>query len=107
MVDVLTKLGLGADLERAKSKGRIVLGTSRRRNRSSGVSVLVVVSKDSDVMKLSRSLPGVNVKDVDSLNVMDLLPGSKPIRLTLYSQNAINALKKFNGFGTDKVGEIK
>jgi hypothetical protein len=48
-------------------------------------------------MKLKRSLAGVDVKAVDSLNVMDLLPGSKPIRLTMYSQNAIDALVKFNG----------
>jgi hypothetical protein len=27
---------------------------------------------------------------------MDLLPGSKPIRLTMYSQNAVDALGKFN-----------
>jgi large subunit ribosomal protein L4e len=52
-------------------------------------------------MKLSRSLAGVDVIAVDSLNVMDLLPGSKPIRLTVYSQNAIDVLKKLNASGTD------
>jgi large subunit ribosomal protein L4e len=41
------------------------------------------------------------VKAVDSLNVMDLVPGSKPIRLTMYSQNAIDALVMFNGFSTN------
>ncbi len=92
----LIKLGLEADLERAKSKSRTVRGTSRRHGRSSGVSVLLVVSRNSNIMKLSRSLAGVDVKAVDSLNVMDLLPGSKPIRLTMYSQNAIDALVKFN-----------
>ena len=93
----LIKLGLEADLERAMSKSRTVRGTSRRHGRSSGVSVLLVVSRNSNIMKLSRSLAGVDVKVVDSLNVMDLLPGSKPIRLTMYSQNAIDALVKFNG----------
>ena len=92
----LIKLGLEADLERAKSKSRTVRGTSRRHGRSSGVSVLLLVSRNSNIMKLSRSLAGVDVKAVDSLNVMDLLPGSKPIRLTMYSQNAIDALVKFN-----------
>ena len=93
----LIKLGLEADLERAKSKSRTVRGTSRRHGRSSGVSVLLLVSRNSNIMKLKRSLAGVDVKAVDSLNVMDLLPGSKPIRLTMYSQNAIDALVKFNG----------
>jgi large subunit ribosomal protein L4e len=52
-------------------------------------------------MKLSRSLPGVDVIAVDSLNVMDLFPGSKPIRLTVYSQNAIDVLKKLNASGAN------
>ncbi|MGA7368835.1 MAG: 50S ribosomal protein L4 [Nitrososphaeraceae archaeon] len=95
--NTLIKLGLKADLDRAKSKNRTVRGTSRRHGRSSGVSVLLVVSRSSNIMKLSRSLAGVNVKPVDSLNVMDLLPGSKPIRLTMYSQNAIESLVQFNG----------
>jgi large subunit ribosomal protein L4e len=53
-------------------------------------------------MKLSRSLAGVDVKVVDSLSVMDLLPGSKPIRLTVYSQNAIDALVKLSASGTNR-----
>jgi large subunit ribosomal protein L4e len=95
--NALINLGLEADLERAKSKRRNVRGTSRRHGRSSGVSVLLVVSRNSNIMKLSRSLAGVDVKAVDSLNVMDLLPGSMPIRLTIYSQKAIDALGKFSG----------
>ena len=88
-------------MKRAKSKGHTVRGTSRRHGRSSGVSVLLVVSKNSNIMKLSRSLAGVDVKAVDSLNVMDLMPGSKPIRLTVYSQNAIDELMKFDEYGTN------
>ncbi|MGH9978727.1 MAG: 50S ribosomal protein L4 [Nitrososphaeraceae archaeon] len=98
LMKALINLGLETDLERARSKSRTVKGSSRRHGRSSGVSVLLVVSKNSNVMKLARSLAGVDVKAVDSLNVMDLLPGSKPIRLTMYSQNAIDALVKFNSF---------
>lgn len=97
----LINLGLEGDLKRAKSKGHTVRGTSRRHGRSSGVSVLLVVSKNSNIMKLSRSLAGVDVKAVDSLNVMDLMPGSKPIRLTVYSQNAIDELMKFDEYGTN------
>ena len=96
--NALVKLGLEADLKRASSKSRTVRGTSRRQGRSSGVSVLLVVANNSNITKLSRSLPGVDVKAVEGLNVLDLLPGSKPIRLTIYSQNAINKLAKFNVF---------
>jgi large subunit ribosomal protein L4e len=99
--NILVKLGLEGDLVRAKSKSRTLKGASRRHGRSSGVSVLLLVSRNSSVLKLSRSLAGVDVKAVDSLNVIDLMPGSKPIRLTLYSQNAIDALAKFDGFNTN------
>jgi large subunit ribosomal protein L4e len=95
--NALIKLGLEADLVRARSRSRKVGGTSRRHSRSSGVSVLLLVSSNSNIMRLSRSLPGVEVKGVESLNVMDLLPGSKPIRLTVYSENAVNVLAKFRG----------
>jgi large subunit ribosomal protein L4e len=98
----LIKLGLEGDLRRARSKSRTVRGTSRRHGRSSGVSALLVVSRNSNIMKLSRSLAGVDVKVVDSLSVMDLLPGSKPIRLTVYSQNAIDALVKLSASGTNR-----
>jgi large subunit ribosomal protein L4e len=99
--NALIKLGLAADLERAKSKSRTMQGSARRHGRSCGVSVLLVVSGNGNILKLSRSLPGVDVKAVDSLNVTDLVPGSKPIRLTIYSQNAVDALIKFNGFSTN------
>ena len=94
----LTKFGLEADLERARSRSRTVGGTSRRHGRSSGVSMLILVSSNSNIIRLSRSLPGVDIKAVENLNLMDLLPGSKPIRLTLFSENAVNVLTKFGGF---------
>jgi large subunit ribosomal protein L4e len=103
--NTLIKLGLEADLKRVRSKSRTVRGTSRRHGRSSGVSVLLLVSRNSNIMKLSRSLAGVDVKAVDSLNVMDLLPGSKPIRLTMFSKNAIDSLVKYNGFIAKLEGE--
>jgi large subunit ribosomal protein L4e len=70
--NTLIKLGLEGDLKRAKSKSRTVRGTSRRHGRSSGVSVLLVVSKNSKIEAL-KILAGVDVKAVDSLNVMDLM----------------------------------
>jgi large subunit ribosomal protein L4e len=37
-------------------------------------------------------LPGVEVKSIDELSVLDLAPGANPIRLTIYSKNAIEKL---------------
>lgn len=94
LYNILTKLGIKSDLDRARSKSRKVYGSTRRHGRTSGVSVLLVVAGKSNITRLSRSLAGVDVKPVDSLNVMDLAPGSKPIRLTIYSQNAVEQLGK-------------
>ncbi len=88
-------LGLKDELDRAhRSKSRT--GTARRRGRRKRApkSILLVIGKENKaVMRLSGSLPGIDIKHVDSLSVLDLLSGSKPIRLTIFSQNAIEQLK--------------
>jgi large subunit ribosomal protein L4e len=92
---VLVALGLEEDLIRAGLSHKSRTGTSRRRGRRtrSGVSALIVVENDENLGRLSGSLPGVEVKSVQTLSVLDLVPGSKPIRLTIFSQNAVEKLK--------------
>lgn len=91
----LIALGLKEDLIRAGLSHKSRTGTSRRRGRRahSGVSALIVVKKDEILGRLSGSIPGVEVRSVQRLNVIDLMPGSKPIRLTIFSQNAVEKLK--------------
>jgi large subunit ribosomal protein L4e len=91
----LIALGLEEDLIRARLSHKSRTGTSRRRGRRarSGVSALIVVEKDENLGRLSGSIPGVEVKTVQRLSVLDLMPGSKPIRLTIFSQNAVEKLK--------------
>jgi hypothetical protein len=36
-------------------------------------------------------LPGVSVRTISELSVLDLAPGANPIRLTIYSKNAIES----------------
>jgi large subunit ribosomal protein L4e len=91
----LIALGLEEDLIRAGLSHKSRTGTARRRGRRarSGVSALIVVEKDENLGRLSGSIPGVEVKTVQRLSVLDLMPGSKPIRLTIFSQNAVEKLK--------------
>jgi large subunit ribosomal protein L4e len=92
---ILESLGIGPDLLRAnllRNKG------SRRTKRRgthgrSGISALLVVGKDNKIQVLSKSIPGVNIKSVQNLSVLDFVPGSKPIRLTIFSENALIELK--------------
>jgi large subunit ribosomal protein L4e len=45
-------------------------------------------------LKLDNSIPGVSVKYVKDLSVLDLAPGSKPIRLALFTESSINYLRE-------------
>ncbi|HXG05926.1 MAG TPA: 50S ribosomal protein L4 [Nitrososphaera sp.] len=92
---VLIDLGIGDDIARAIKTRKARSGTARRRGRPgrSGTSALIVVGNDSKLVNLSKSIAGVDIKYAKDLSVMDLVPGSKPIRLTIFSQNAIEHLK--------------
>jgi large subunit ribosomal protein L4e len=94
----LQSLGLEEDLKRSTNIVRIPSGKSRLRGRKKhpALSCLIVVSKDSAVSKLKKSLPGVNIVSIESLSIMDLVPGTKPVRLTIYTKNAINSMNKIN-----------
>ncbi len=95
LYQVLKSLGLEEDLNRVDNSVKKRSGKSRRRGRSHrvGKSAIIVVGKnDSPLLKLNDSIPGINVKYVKNLSVLDLTPGSKPIRLVIYSQNAIDLL---------------
>jgi large subunit ribosomal protein L4e len=94
----LLSLGLEEDLKRSTNIVRVPSGKSRLRGRKkhSALSCLIVVSKDSPVSKLKKSLPGVNVVSIENLSIMDLVPGTKPVRLTIYTKNAIDSMHKIN-----------
>jgi large subunit ribosomal protein L4e len=94
----LLSLGLEEDLARSTNIVRIPSGKSRLRGRKkhSALSSLIVVSKNSPVSKLRKSLPGVSVVSVESLSIMDLVPGTKPVRLTVYTKNAIDSMNSIN-----------
>lgn len=91
----LVDLGIGDDVVRANMTRKAQSGTARRRGRQarSGTSALIIVGNDSKLVTLSQSISGVDVKRAKDVSVIDLAPGSKPIRLTIFSQNAIDQLK--------------
>jgi len=94
--NALIRLGLGDDIARASMVRKPRSGTARRRGRStrSGTSALLIVGNDSKLIRLSQSITGVDIKRVKDLNMLDLVPGSKPIRLTIFSEHAIEYMKR-------------
>ena len=92
---VLDSLNLSQDIKRLESR-KIRSGQSRLRGRSKkvGKSVLFVTTNSSNLRKAIGALPGVEAKNVKDLSVLDLAPGSDPIRLTVYTKSAIKEIGK-------------
>ena len=91
---ILMKIGLTDDLSRGE-KHRNKAIKKHKSNRRSPLSALVVVSNDDKIGKLDNSIPGISIKKLKDLSVLDLAPGSKPVRLTIFSKQAIEDLKEF------------
>lgn len=95
LLRLLEAVGLGKDIQRVERAVKKRSGKAKRRGRPSriGKSVLIVVGKDEcELLKLDNSLPGVSIKSVKNLSILDLAPGARPIRLTLFSKASLDAL---------------
>ncbi|MBT3356916.1 MAG: 50S ribosomal protein L4 [Euryarchaeota archaeon] len=94
-VAMMNGLGLGADLDRAKS-GRTIRagkGTMRGRKHRTPKSLLLVVANRDGLHKAARNVPGVDVVAAKDLCAEDLAPGGDIGRLTVWTKSAIEALE--------------
>lgn len=95
--EVLKKLGVWEDIERAKDGIRIRAGKGKMRGRRyvEPRSVLIIVSSyDSPVIKAVRNLPGVDVATPDNLGILHLAPGGDPGRLIIITRSALEKLSE-------------
>ena len=97
--EVLNKIGLEKELERAKEK-KIRSGRGKMRNRpyKRKVGPLVSIGQDKGISKSCRNIAGIDVVNVKDLNVSLLAPGTQPGRLIIWTENAIKELKDKNLF---------
>jgi|TARA_B110000438_G_scaffold99069_1_gene98026 large subunit ribosomal protein L4e len=94
-VAMMNGLGLGEDLERAKS-GRTIRagkGTMRGRKYRTPKSILLVVACSNGLHKAARNVPGVDVVAAKDLCAEDLAPGGDVGRLTVWTKAAIEAME--------------
>jgi large subunit ribosomal protein L4e len=100
VVEAVSSLGLVTDLERATQGRGIRAGKGKMRGRKMRTpkSFLVVVGEDRGVGSAARNLPGVDVVEVQGLNVELLAPGTHPGRLVVWTRSAIERLGKENLF---------
>ena len=132
LLDLLHALGLNDELKRLDFSRKPRSGTARRRGRKarSAVSAIIVISsaerhsskndgkvdvkgttpnknsRNKNITKLSGSIRGVDIKEVKDLNVLDFAPGSKPIRLTIFSESAIKELDNLKKPAAQRIMEM-
>jgi len=96
--ELLTKLGIWSDVERAdRKKIRAGRGKTRGRKRKVGKGPLIVISEDMGIVKAGSNIPGVDVVHVQDLNADLLAPGAHPGRLVIWTESAFKALDEVWG----------
>lgn len=91
----LKKMGLSDDLKRVgKYKRRSGVGR-RKGGKKRRISALIVVGSECNMTKGGRNINGVDVVPVDMLSVEMLAPGTHPGRLAVYTESAIEKLRKW------------
>ncbi|MBN1502016.1 50S ribosomal protein L4 [Candidatus Woesearchaeota archaeon] len=100
--NILNKLGIKKELSRTNTR-KVRSGKGKRRGRKyiKKTGPLIVVSKECDILNAARNIPGVEAEIVHKLNVQLLAPGTRPGRLTIYTEDAIQRIKDERLF-TDK-----
>lgn len=95
VVAVLDKLGVSADLDRAKFGKKIRAGRGKMRSRKYKTprSILVVVSaKEAPVFMGANNLPGVEIVSTEGLSAGVLAPGGAAGRLAVFSESALKKI---------------
>ncbi|HUU79668.1 MAG TPA: 50S ribosomal protein L4 [candidate division Zixibacteria bacterium] len=94
-VELLTKIGLINDIDRAKNGRKIRAGKGKGRGRKykSPVGPLIVTDRDSDFCNSIRNLPGIEIVNVKYLNTEMLAPGTHAGRLTVWMEKTLEIVE--------------
>ena len=100
VLDFLKRFGFGDDLDRVK-KGRVLRagkGKARgRRYRHKKGALLVLADTNVKLAKAARNIPGVDVANVNALDIRQLAPGASLGRLIIWTKGAFQELRKLFG----------
>jgi len=97
--EILAAVGAYDDVEKAAASKKIRAGKGKARNRRYVMrrGPLVIYSNNDGVEQAFRNLPGVELCNVDRLNLLQLAPGGHLGRFCVWSQSAIEALDTIYG----------
>jgi len=98
-VKVLAKLGCQLDLDKVEASKKIRAGKGKARNRRYRMrrGPLIVYSEDNGVTRAFRNIPGVELCNVNRLNLLQVAPGGSLGRLIVWSEGAFKSLQKIYG----------
>jgi len=90
VIEALDKIGIYDDVLRAANGKHIRAGKGKTRNRKykTPKSILIITTKDV-IKKSSRNLTGVDVININQINVEHLAPGGDAGRLTIFTKSAL------------------
>jgi large subunit ribosomal protein L4e len=94
------KLGVAEDVQRAEDSKKIRSGKGKARNRRYVVRrgpLFIHANGEEATNKAIRNLPGVDVANVDRLNLLQLAPGGHLGRFCVWTRAAFERLEKLYG----------
>merc|ERR1719440_485794 len=99
-VALLKKFGAYADVEKVLASKTMRAGKGKMRNRRfvQRRGPLIIYNTDGGVTRAFRNIPGVELADVSSLNLLQLAPGGHVGRFVIWTEGAFAALDGI--FGT-------
>jgi len=99
-IHTLKVVGGYADVLKAKESKKLRRGKGKLRNRrhTNRRGPLVVFNEDNGIVRAFRNLPGVEVAQVDSLNLLQLAPGGHLGRFVIWTKSAFQKLN--NNWGS-------
>ncbi|MCL7022264.1 hypothetical protein MKW94_000603 [Papaver nudicaule] len=99
-IKVLKQLGAYADAEKVKDSEKIRPGKGKMRNRryvSKKGPLVVYGTQGSKIAKAFRNIPGVEIANVERLNLLKLAPGGHLGRFIIWTKSAFEKLDSIYG----------
>jgi large subunit ribosomal protein L4e len=107
-VKILEAIGCGPDAEKVKESKKLRVGKGKARNRRYVMKrgPLVIYEEGEGIQYAARNIPGIDLVQVDRLNLLQLAPGGHMGRMCIWTEAAFAKLDKIFGNGVD-AAELK
>lgn len=98
-VEILKKLGAWDDIKRVYATRRQRAGKGKLRNRRhvQKLGPAIVYAQDNGIVRAFRNIPGIDLINVDQLNILRLAPGGHVGRFLIFTEEAFQQLDNIYG----------